>query len=77
MDATDKEARVPHSRGRSVVVLYNTRRPHSQLGWLTPEAYAVARWSAALRSTDSSVPRTVAITAQEGISNRPTPVATG
>jgi putative transposase len=56
---------------------YNTRRPHSQLGWLTPEAYAVARWSAALRSTDSSVPRTVAITAQEGISNRPTPVATG
>ena len=28
MDATDKEARVPHSRGRSVVVLYNATRTH-------------------------------------------------
>ena len=41
---------------------YNTTRPHSRLGWLTPQAYAATRRS---------------ITAQEGISNRPTPVATG
>jgi putative transposase len=56
---------------------YNTTRPHSRLGWLTPQAYAAERRSAALRSTDGSAPRTVAITAQQGISNRPTPVAAG
>jgi len=56
---------------------YNTTRPHSRLGWLTPQAYAATRRSAALRSIDGSAPRTVAITAQEGISNRPTPVAAG
>ena len=56
---------------------YNTTRPHSRLGWLTPQAYAATRRSAALRSIDGSAPRTVAITAQEDISNRPTPVATG
>jgi putative transposase len=56
---------------------YNTSRPHSRLGWLTPQAYAATRQSAALRSIDGSAPRTVAITTREGISNRPTPVATG
>jgi putative transposase len=56
---------------------YNTSRPHSRLGWLTPQAYAATRRSAALRCVDGSAPRTVVITAQEGISNRPTPVATG
>ncbi len=40
MGATDREARAPRSRGRSVVVLYNTERPHSALGGQTPaEAY--------------------------------------
>ena len=69
---------IPHAR----IVLdawrtdYNTSRPHSRLGWMTPQAYAATRRSAALRS-DGSAPRTVAITAQEGISNRPTPVAAG
>jgi putative transposase len=56
---------------------YNTSRPHSRLGWLTPQAYAATRRPAALRSIDGSAPRTVAITTQEGISNRPTPVAAG
>jgi putative transposase len=56
---------------------YNTTRPHSRLGWLTPQAYAATRRSAVLRSIDGSAPRTVTTTAQEGISNRPTPVATG
>ncbi|RWM43777.1 MAG: hypothetical protein EOR79_36370 [Mesorhizobium sp.] len=39
-DAMDKEARVPRSRGRSLVVLYNTARPHSSLGYQTPSAFA-------------------------------------
>jgi hypothetical protein len=30
-DATDKEARTPRSRGRSVVVLYNSVRTHRSL----------------------------------------------
>jgi putative transposase len=56
---------------------YNTNRPHSRLGWLTPQAYAATRRPAALRYADGSAPRTVVITAQEGISNRRTPVAAG
>jgi putative transposase len=56
---------------------YNTVRPHSRLGWMSPIIYAAARRSAALRSTDGSAQRTAAITAQEGISNRPTPVPFG
>jgi putative transposase len=55
---------------------YNINRPHSRLGWLSPATYAAARRSAALRSTDGSAPRT-AITAQQGIINRPTPIAAG
>src|SRR3984893_13981668 len=35
-DATDKEARTPRSRGRSVVVLYNEERPHESLGQRPP-----------------------------------------
>src|SRR6476660_308017 len=56
---------------------YNTARPHSRLGWMSPIIYAAARRSAALRSADGSAQRTAAITAQEGTSNRPTPVPLG
>ena len=56
---------------------YNTARPHSRLGWMSPANYAAARRSAALRSTDGSASQTAAITAQEGISSRPTPVPLG
>src|SRR5260370_3099782 len=35
-DATDKEARTPRSRGRSVVVLYNFERPHEALEQQVP-----------------------------------------
>ena len=35
---------------------YNTSRPHSPLGWLTPQAYAATRRSAALRSIDGYAP---------------------
>ena len=56
---------------------YNTNRPHSRLGWMSPAIYAAARRSAALRSTDGSAPRTAAITDQEGITERQTPIAAG
>jgi putative transposase len=56
---------------------YNTARPHSRLGWMSPIIYAAARRSAALRSTDGSAQRTAATTAQKGISNDPTPVPLG
>jgi putative transposase len=54
-----------------------TDRPHSRLGWMSPAGYAAARRSAALRSTDGSAPRTAAITAQQGITDRQTPIAAG
>jgi putative transposase len=56
---------------------YNHDRPHSRLGWLSPATYAAQRRSAALRSTDGSAPRTATTTAQQGITNVQTPVATG
>ena len=36
---------------------YNTNRPHSRLGWLSPATYAADLRSAALRSIDGSAPR--------------------
>jgi Integrase core domain len=56
---------------------YNTERPHSRLGWMSPSTYAAARRSAALRSTDGSAPRTAATTAQQGMTDRQTPLGTG
>jgi putative transposase len=56
---------------------YNTNRPHSRLGWMSPAIYAAARRSAALHSTDGTAPRTASITAQEGITERQTPIAAG
>jgi putative transposase len=37
---------------------YNTDRPHSRLGWMSPTGYAAARRSAALRSSDGSASQT-------------------
>jgi putative transposase len=56
---------------------YNTNRPHSRLGWLSPAIYAADRRSAALRSLDGSATRTAATTAQQGITERRTPIAAG
>jgi len=56
---------------------YNSERPHSRLGWMSPAIYAAERRSAALRSTDGSAPRTAAITAQAGTTDPQTPVTTG
>ncbi len=56
---------------------YNTERPHSRLGWMSPAFYAADRRSAALRYTDGSAPRTAAITAQQGNVECQTPIANG
>ena len=56
---------------------YNTNRPHSRLGWMSPAIYAADRRSAALRSTDGSASRTAVITAQQGNADHQTPIATG
>lgn len=56
---------------------YNTERPHSRLGWMTPETYAATRRSAALRSPEGSAPRTASTTAQQGITDRRTPMILG
>ena len=45
---------------------YNTSRPHSRLGWMSPAIYAADRRSAALRYTDGSAPRTAVITVPRG-----------
>jgi hypothetical protein len=45
---------------------YNTERPHSRLGWMSPSTYAAARRSAAPRYTDGSAPRTAATTRPSG-----------
>src|SRR6202040_2896964 len=42
-DATDKEARTPRSRGRSVVVLYNEMRTHLSMAKDAPVPRAVER----------------------------------
>src|SRR3984893_11886611 len=42
-DATDKEARTPRSRGRSVVVLYNCVRTHRSLNKDAPISRPVQR----------------------------------
>src|SRR6267154_4815202 len=39
-DAIDTKVRESQSRGCSQALLYNTVRPHSRIGWLTPVAYA-------------------------------------
>ena len=56
---------------------YNNNRPHSRLSWMSPATYAVDRWSAALRYTGGSTPRTVDFTAQQGNADRQTPIVIG
>src|SRR3954447_18781863 len=70
---------LPHTRAvlESWRADYNNNRPHSRLGWMSPAIYAAARRSAALRSADGSAPRTAATTAQQGTTERQTPIATG
>ena len=73
--------RAPASHTRAVLEAwrtdYNNEPPHSRLGWMSPAIYAAARRSAALRSTDGSAPQIAATTAQQGITDDQTPIATG
>jgi putative transposase len=55
----------------------NHHRPHSRLGWMSPAVYAETRRSATLRYANGSASRTAAITAQPGITDTQTPIATG
>jgi putative transposase len=54
---------------------FNTSRPHSRLDWMTPNAYAVVRRSAALRSTDG--PRRGSPPSLPKGHYRPIPIITG
>ena len=56
---------------------YNTNRPHSRLGWMSPAIYAADRRSAAFRSTDGSAARTAVTTAQQGNADHQTQMVTG
>ena len=72
---------LPHARGalESWRRDYNEERPHSQLGWLTPQAYGAAFGqagrAAALRQ--GSAPRPLAPTIDNGSDHRRTLVPTG
>ena len=64
---------LPHARAELAAwqADYNTQRPHSQLGWLTPEEFAVtSTWSMQRPSgaalAEGSAPMAVAPTAQMG-----------
>lgn len=59
---------------------YNDARPHSQLGWKTPSAFAFTchlRRDLALRYAESFAPAPVALTAQPGKSNCRSELSTG
>jgi putative transposase len=71
---------LPHTRAvlESWRADYNTNRPYSRLGSMSPAMYAAAdRRSAALRSTDGSPSRTAVMIAQKSNADRRTPIATG
>lgn len=61
---------------------YNTRRPHSGLGWLTPSEFAnhnarSKQWPSGAVQLESSAPMAIAPTAQQGINNRQSELRTG
>jgi putative transposase len=58
---------------------YNTVRPHSRIGWLTPAVHAAQfgpQWAKPLRALEGSAAWPIATTVQTEI-NRQTQVATG
>ena len=61
---------------------YNTKRPHSGLGWLTPSEFAnhnarSKQWPSGAVQLESSAPMAIAPTAQQGINNRQSELRTG
>lgn len=66
MDAKDITAAEPRSLGCSVALLYNDRRPHCGLGWLTPVEFAqtINPRRDAVRSRNVSAPQTAGANAK-------------
>jgi len=59
---------------------YNTARPHSAIGYMTPAAYAASlkpQWASALRDIEGSAPMPIAHAAQKGNSQPTIPAASG
>ena len=59
---------------------YNTARPHSAIGYMTPAAYAASlkpQWASALRDSEGSAPMPIAHAAQKGKSQPTIPAASG
>ena len=61
---------------------YNTKRPHSRLGWLTPSEFAnhnapSKQWPSGAVQLEGSAPMAIAPTAQQGINNRQSELRTG
>ena len=81
MDAMGSRARVQlRSRGRSVVELYNTARPHSQIAWQLPEEFVstfTPRQSLAQRYANGSAPAPAASPAHKGTTTAGSELRTG
>ena len=79
MDATDTKARESRSRGCYQAALYNSQRPHSSLGYLTPAAYAANLTATCdrLRNPDQLRRSHVAHPAPNGVTSAETLIATG
>jgi putative transposase len=79
MDATGTAVRETQFRGCSQASLYNTRRPHSSIGYRTPATYAnhltATGHRAALHEGSARCP--VAHTAPKGVSTAEALIATG
>lgn len=61
---------------------YNTRRPHSGLGWLTPSEFASRnapskQWPSGAGQLEGSAPMAIASLAKQGISNRQSELKNG
>lgn len=61
---------------------YNTNRPHSGIGWLTPSEFAShhalrRQWPLGAAQLDGSAPMAIAPAAQHGINNRQSELKTG
>jgi hypothetical protein len=78
-DDVDKEPREERSCGRSQTSLYNSQRPHSSLGYLTPAAYAANLTATCdrLRNIDQLRRSHVAHLAPNGVTSAETLIATG
>lgn len=83
-DCLDEHLSFSMNHARAVIAAwrtdFNTARPHSSLGYMTPAAFAAAlkpQWPSALRSTEGSPPMAIVHAAQTRKSQTTIPVASG